>query len=126
MLADLIILLAVPFLLYPFWGPPAFALAARTTVAWLRGRQPPHRVVPLAMAGLFLLFGPVQVTSEGGNIPAFFPWWLALAGDCLVPAGVELTAASWIPTLVAVPLAWSYLARCQARTPGPLDGGTSP
>jgi hypothetical protein len=102
--------LFLPFLLFIFWGPYAFIHAARAIVKRLSVRLGTTQTIQLAFVILLAIFLPVGVTSKGGNIPAIFPWWLAVLG-IFTPAGVDLSIVSFIFSIPFVPAIWFFVSR---------------
>jgi hypothetical protein len=59
---------------------------------------------------LAAVFLPVGVTSKGGNIPAIFPWWLAVLG-MFTRGGIDFSIASFIFAVPFVPVTWFFVSR---------------
>jgi len=102
--------LFLPFLLYALWGPFAFVYAAKKIITQLTGRFNTTQTIRLSFVILVTLFLPVAVTSKGGNIPAIYPWWLAVLGK-FMPAGVEFSISSFMLAVPLVPVIWIYVSR---------------
>jgi hypothetical protein len=107
---DAILILFLPFLLYVFWGPFALVYAAKKLIKRLMLQFSATQTVQLAVVILTALFLPVVVTSRGGNIPAIYPWWLALLG-MFMPAGVDFKISSFVFAVPFVPVVLFYVFR---------------
>jgi hypothetical protein len=108
----LLVCLFFPFVFFILWGPFAFFYAARKVVDRLCMRHDPAATVVRSFLILIALFLPVAVTSPGGNIPAVLPWWVAVLGMWLpLEAGVEFSVGSFVPAIVAAPVALWIISR---------------
>ena len=104
--------LSLRFVFFILWGPFVFFYAVRKVVGRLcMGHEPPATVVRSCLI-LMTLFLPVAVTSPDGNIPVICPWWVAVLGMWLPSeAGVESSAVSFVPAIVAAPVALWVISR---------------
>lgn len=105
-----LLILFFPFLLFIFWGPFAFVYAAKAIIKHLSVRFGNTQTIQLAFVILVAIFLPVGVTSKGGNIPAIFPWWLAVLG-MFTPGGIDFSIASFIFSIPFVPVIWFFVSR---------------
>lgn len=114
MVEGILATLAFPFAFYIFWGPLAFIYVTRVTVARFIKKYPVNQAAIRTTVAMATLFTPVGVTSEGGNIAAIFPWWLAVIGDILSPTSVDLNIFSFYLAVPTVPAIWFYVRkRCK-------------
>lgn len=103
-----------PFVFYAFWGAFAFNYAAKAIIKHLNVQLDAKQTFNRAFVILTAAFLPVIVTSQGGNIPVVYPWWLAtLAIFEPGPGKVDLSVfpfmlLSSIPFLCII---WVYVSR---------------
>ena len=69
--------LLFPFVFYVLWGAFAFNYAAKAIIKHLSAQLDARQTFNRAFAILTVVFLPVIVTSQGGNIPVVVPWWFA-------------------------------------------------
>jgi hypothetical protein len=111
-IAAVMFFLTIPFLLFVFWGPLAFRYATKVTIRHLSKGRDPGQTLVAAFWILMSIFMPVAVTSPGGNIPAIFPWWVAVLAALLPgPVGAEFSIGSFLPSVLVLPVAWFYVRR---------------
>ena len=115
---DVVKALMLPFVFYILWGPFAFAAITHAAIKRQLARRTASSIAARTGFAMAALFTPVFVTSEGGNIPVLFPWWLAVVGDLIDPKSVDIGIAQAfmaIPGVIVILVIVGVWARAAER-----------